>query len=624
MTPTVPHNHEWEIDELAKTLAETLERSSRQAALKSQLQPKTFHVQTISLALGVTMRRSASGKLLFSSATPAESGQTVLRLDFAQAPSENKSETLAAGQHPASIPVAQLPGAIMQIVDSLESAGVRTLQQIETLASQPDGLRELAAITAVPEALLRQWVDMPYIASLQASALASSWRIVTEGKHFGEQTAETSAVFFHGQRLQIESWCDNKVVALTEHVMHGEGPLMLVTSNGPTNTVALRIDCAEPSINDLTMSPPAALAGENLTFRASVTNIGNAPTPTPFHARWTVDGIPAMEAMHGVLAPGQTSDDCAVRTQIALDAGEHVVQFSIAPDSNDKTNPPWKCQTLTRHVAVRTPLRLTICDHRGLETLDPLRCNYMRFIDTFGLIYRGLLTWDQNRQTVVPDVAAAFRTEIDNKARRWRAVFDISPAARFHDGSGVTAEDVAFTYGLMKQTPMWESLLSHARMDIHIPSPMTVALLFDAARVPPIDTFPSLFSAPILPRTSYTEKPRQFGRAPIGCGPFRVKTFDGERLLLHAADTYHRGRPRLDEIAIERAPTDTILERIHSAAIDVALLPDDATIESEIAPLADWHITGRAAGLVAQHKRLRERAAVAEDPTWNAHLWFIA
>jgi peptide/nickel transport system substrate-binding protein len=133
--------------------------------------------------------------------------------------------------------------------------------------------------------------------------------------------------------------------------------------------------------------------------------------------------------------------------------------------------------------------------------------------------------------------------------------FHINPAARWHDGSPVTAEDVRFTFRLVKDPSLASPLSSNldnvdsvsvvdsltARVWFHHRTPDS---FFKAAN--PVAILPSHLLKTI-PAASLRES--VFARAPVGSGRFRFAGWDrGARIVLAADTANYRGRPNADKV----------------------------------------------------------------------------
>jgi peptide/nickel transport system substrate-binding protein len=133
--------------------------------------------------------------------------------------------------------------------------------------------------------------------------------------------------------------------------------------------------------------------------------------------------------------------------------------------------------------------------------------------------------------------------------------FHLNPRARWHDGASVSAEDVRYTFRLVKDTSLASPLSGNldnidsvsvtdsltARVWFHQRTPDA---FFKAAS--PVAILPSHLlskTSPALLRES------AFARAPVGSGRFRFAAWErGARIVLRADSTNYRGRPNADRI----------------------------------------------------------------------------
>lgn len=133
--------------------------------------------------------------------------------------------------------------------------------------------------------------------------------------------------------------------------------------------------------------------------------------------------------------------------------------------------------------------------------------------------------------------------------------FHINPKARWHDGKPVTAEDVRYTFQLVKDTSFASPLAGNldnvdsvsvvdsltARVWFHQRTPDA---FFKAAS--PVEILPSH----LLKQTSATSlRESSFARAPVGSGRFRFAGWEpGARIVLVADSANYRGRPNADRV----------------------------------------------------------------------------
>ncbi|MFL5593709.1 MAG: ABC transporter substrate-binding protein [Gemmatimonadaceae bacterium] len=145
-------------------------------------------------------------------------------------------------------------------------------------------------------------------------------------------------------------------------------------------------------------------------------------------------------------------------------------------------------------------------------------------------------------------------------ADRWRwsadsmsVAFHVDPRARWHDGVPVTAEDVRFTFRLVKDTSLASPVASSLdNVDsVSVPDSMT-AVVWLRERTPdsfykiasPVSILPSHLLANIAPASLHESK---FANAPVGSGRFRFGGWERAARIALVADTANfRGRPNAD------------------------------------------------------------------------------
>lgn len=146
-------------------------------------------------------------------------------------------------------------------------------------------------------------------------------------------------------------------------------------------------------------------------------------------------------------------------------------------------------------------------------------------------------------------------------ARAWRfedsltLSLTLRAEARWHDGAPVTAEDVAFTFDVYRDSlvdsptrPRLAEIASVTARDPH-----TVIIRF--RRAYPEAFFDAVYHMRILPRHLLDSIPRArlashpFGRSPIGSGPYRFVRWKPDEFIELAADTsFFLGRPGIPRL----------------------------------------------------------------------------
>lgn len=222
------------------------------------------------------------------------------------------------------------------------------------------------------------------------------------------------------------------------------------------------------------------------------------------------------------------------------------------------------------------------------RTLDPA------FVDSVyeGLpvhqIFDGLVALDASLNTI-PSLAATWTI-----AEQREYVFHLRPGVLFHDGTPLTSGDVAFTIrrvlspGHARRSLATPYLLviegardfyagkSKDLAGVSTPDPLTVRIRLER----PYSSFLGVLamdSVRIVPR-SVVERigDAEFGRRPVGTGPFRLARWDAALVRLEANPAHFAGPPHLDAIEIHVPGPDEPeggIARFHEGRADVIEAP---------------------------------------------------
>lgn len=195
--------------------------------------------------------------------------------------------------------------------------------------------------------------------------------------------------------------------------------------------------------------------------------------------------------------------------------------------------------------------------------------------DLVDLIFDGLVRYDETGQ-IVPALAEKWAVSEDGLS----ITFTLRDGLTWHDGQPLTAEDVAFTYGLMQNDSF--------------PGPSHLVSLWQSITITPIDDANITFTlaqpyAPfmeavtrgILPAHLLRDIPvadlatAAFNSAPIGTGPFMVQPGQNwqqtGRLRLSPNPTAWRQGTQLSDIEIRFFPTaDDLLAAFQSGEVQAA------------------------------------------------------
>lgn len=135
--------------------------------------------------------------------------------------------------------------------------------------------------------------------------------------------------------------------------------------------------------------------------------------------------------------------------------------------------------------------------------------------------------------------------------------FSLRKNVRFHDSEPFTSDDVVFTleeilnnpdeYSL---SPLYGNITSVGAVDEH-----TVRITLQA----PYASLLQLLGVEILPSHILKDAAatEAFDRNPVGTGPFKFSSWEGDTITLAAYDGYFEGRPYLDNVVLKHLPDKT-------------------------------------------------------------------
>lgn len=216
------------------------------------------------------------------------------------------------------------------------------------------------------------------------------------------------------------------------------------------------------------------------------------------------------------------------------------------------------------------PGTLVVALESAIATLDPRFTIDANSSRVSALVTSGLTAADPNAEAR-PDVA-----------ERWRMLspveieFTLRPDARFHDGTPVTAADVAATYRSLLDPALASPKRDALGMIAAVTTPDPRTVIFRLAT--PTAGFLDATNVGILPARLTAAGPVAAADL-VGCGPFRVAaTLDDGGVDLVPHDAYMDGPPALARVRFRTVPDGTVRAlELASGAVDLvenAVEPD--------------------------------------------------
>ena len=253
--------------------------------------------------------------------------------------------------------------------------------------------------------------------------------------------------------------------------------------------------------------------------------------------------------------------------------------------------------------------------------------------------------------TKYPLIAESVAVAPDNS----RVTFKINPAARWHDGMAITAQDVAWTFDTLRAHghPFYRSYFNDVA-SVSTPNNYTVVFTLgnrDNKELPII-----LAELPVLPKHYWTANGRDFTKTtltpPLGSGPYKIKVVDAPRRITFERDPNYwakdlpsvRGKYNFDEIIYDyfRDPS-VLLQAFFAGQLDLQMenvaktwatgysaepVQDGRIVREEIANDLPVGMQGFVFNLRRekfQDRRVREAIALAFDFEWaNKNVAFDA
>ncbi|AZB42076.1 hypothetical protein CEF21_07110 [Bacillus sp. FJAT-42376] len=215
------------------------------------------------------------------------------------------------------------------------------------------------------------------------------------------------------------------------------------------------------------------------------------------------------------------------------------------------------------HVSEQSKDVLRTMVTRNLTTLDPLHSSIT--FETYLIHQLGdsLLAYHQEQDLLQPHLAHSWEQQDDG--RIW--TFYLRKGVRFHNGHGLTSEDVRATFQRFQDHDSAHSWLTEDIRQIDCPSPYSIVFTLNKPNL----LFPRYVSShnlAILPANEPFDE-----RKWIGTGPFRLKKRTDQLLVLQAFDDYFLTRPLLDEIEFYKVDPGMASSHVYEIASEASSAP---------------------------------------------------
>lgn len=167
---------------------------------------------------------------------------------------------------------------------------------------------------------------------------------------------------------------------------------------------------------------------------------------------------------------------------------------------------------------------------------------------------------------------------------RMETIWGIRADARWHDGTPVTAQDLAFTarVGQDRELPHFSDRAFGFLEGVEILDSRTIVARWKQPYIEAGSMFTHAHALPLpahLLERTYVDNKAGFVEVPywtqefVGTGPFRLREWvAGSHMVLSASDSYVGVRPKLDEIEVKFIPDpNTLIANILAGAVDLTM-----------------------------------------------------
>lgn len=242
----------------------------------------------------------------------------------------------------------------------------------------------------------------------------------------------------------------------------------------------------------------------------------------------------------------------------------------------------------------------------------------------YPLLFRGLVSLHGTEGYPIPAVAHSW----DVSENGLVYAFHLHEGVTFHDGTLLTAKDVAFTYNAVMNAvdSPHSRALKEIIADIDVADENTIVFKLKQA----MDDFPAVHGWYwILPQHVVEEVGLEaFSAHPVGSGPFAFESRASDRLTLAVYADYFFGSPQLDRIVFVDVPgVDQRFDLLSEGRADVALFDHTVEVEKR-AQKVPYVVTFAVPApsprrLEVQSVRLLGRIPSEFDGAWNILQWDI-
>lgn len=198
-------------------------------------------------------------------------------------------------------------------------------------------------------------------------------------------------------------------------------------------------------------------------------------------------------------------------------------------------------------------------------TLDPAVLSDIYGRTIAQQVYDGLVQFDE-ALAIRPAIASSWKSSRDGLV--W--TFNLRRGVKFHNGREVTADDFVYSFTRILDPKVGsEAAEVFLRVrgakefqqgrapnvrGLQAPDRYTLRITLTESSTPFVTAL-AVGAAKVIPREAVEQLGKEFGRRPVGTGPFRLKSWEkSKEIILEANQEYFGGRPYLDQVVYRIYP----------------------------------------------------------------------
>jgi len=221
------------------------------------------------------------------------------------------------------------------------------------------------------------------------------------------------------------------------------------------------------------------------------------------------------------------------------------------------------------------------------KTLDPILAVDIHAVTAIQQVFDGLVQFDKDLN-IVPAIAKSWKVSSDGLTY----TFYLRGGVKFHHGREVNANDFVYSFTRIidpktksPATSLLDKVIGYKEFQegraLNVKGLKAInKYSFEIKLSEPYSPFLSLLGMnkfKVLPREIVEKTDSDFGKSPVGTGPFKfVSMKEGEEIVLEANPDYFEGRPFLDKIVFKifhGAPREKIFAEFKEGGLEESFIP---------------------------------------------------